>query len=88
MNVCGVLVHTFPARIADVESALGLMPGVEVHARTEDSRLIVTVEDTPTAAASDGVAAIHALSGVVAAILVYHHFEPDDSSLAGGDLTS
>jgi len=77
MNICGVLVHAHPDRVAEIASALGRMPGVDLHHRADGARLIVTVEDTASATAIDGLAAIHALPGVVAATLVYHHCEPD-----------
>jgi nitrate reductase NapD len=77
MNICGVLVHARPEAVEEVAGALVRLPGVELHARAEGARLIATVEDTPDGAALDGLAAIHTLPGVVAATLVYHHFEPD-----------
>ena len=70
MNICGVLVHAFPAQLNDVDAAHRLIPGVEVHGRADDGRIIVTFEDTFTTVASDGTASVHALSGVVAAALV------------------
>ncbi len=76
MNICGVLVHAVPDRVEDVAAALACLPGVELHGRADAGRLIVTVEDTGGQAASDGLARIHALPGVVSAALVYHHFEP------------
>lgn len=77
MNICGVLVHAFPDCAAEVAAALQRMPGVELHGQADGGRLIVTIEDTATAAAVNGLTAIHALPGVVAAALVYHHFEPE-----------
>ncbi len=85
MNICGVLVHAFPDRVAEVASGLAALPGVELHGEAEGGRLIVTVEDTGETAAVDGLAAIHKLPGVVAAALVYHQFEPDDL-VAGTDV--
>ncbi len=82
MNICGVLVHAVPDRVEDVVAALACLPGVELHGRGEAGRLIVTVEDTDAEAASDGLARIHALPGVVSAALVYHHFEPVESGAA------
>lgn len=76
MNVCGVLVHADPARLASVSAAIGAMPGAEIHGEAPGARLIVTVEDVPDAPAIEGLSAIHRLPGVVAAALVYHHFEP------------
>jgi nitrate reductase NapD len=80
MNICGVLVHARPDRLADVESSLARIPGVELHGRADGARLMITIEDTAATAAVDGLSAVHALPGVVAAALVYHHFEPDDES--------
>lgn len=77
MNICGVLVHSVPDRVAEVAAALRRIPGSELHDCADGGRLIVTVEDTATASAADGLTAIHALPGVLAAALVYHHFEPD-----------
>jgi len=75
MNICGVLVHADPDRIEDVAAAIRRIPGGEVHEIQENGRLVVTVEDTADAAAIDGLSSIHKLPGVVAASLVYHHFE-------------
>jgi len=85
MNICGVLVHAHPDRVAEVASALERMPGIDLHHRAEGARLIVTVEDTAAATAIDGLAAIHTLPGVVAATLVYHHCEPDDADAGARD---
>ena len=84
MNVCGVLVHAFPDRVAEVAAAIARIPGGELHGHAEDGRLIVTLEDTASAAAIDGLASIHTLPGVVAAALVYHQFEPGEAPGAPG----
>lgn len=76
MNVCGVLVHAVPARIDAVVAELGRFDGVEIHQTADGGRIVLTVEDTDRATAFDTMTAIHRLDGVVAAALVYHHFEP------------
>ena len=75
MNICGVLVHAAPDRAEDVVAAIRRIPGGEVHEFSENGRLVVTLEDTVDATAFDGLTSIHRLPGVVAASLVYHHFE-------------
>ncbi len=80
MNICGLLIHAQPARHNEVRAALEAMAGVEVHSITEDGRLVVTVEDGPGVDTGDQVLAIHRLPGVIAAALVYHHFEADQES--------
>lgn len=80
MNICGVLVHANPARMSAVLSGLESLDGVEVHDRSGDGRVVVTVEDTAHATALDTLTRIHRLDGIVAAALVYHHFEPGENA--------
>lgn len=84
MNICGVLVHANPTKIARVAETLGTMPGVEVHDVVDavegataqgTGRLVVTVEDTADTSALDTLGTIHRTDGVIAAALVYHHFD-------------
>ncbi len=75
-NVCGVLVHIDRQRKNSVLASLAEIPGLEIHSEAEDSRLVVTVEDTESSKAINGLSAIHTTPGVIAAALVYHHFEP------------
>ena len=76
MNICGVLVHAAPARIDRVLGSLELIEGLEIHDVADGARIVVTVEDVGSHLALDALGAIHATDGVVAAALVYHHFEP------------
>lgn len=75
MNICGCLVHAPSAEVGSIASALSAMEGVEVHATTEDGRLIVVVEDTETSRASETIMAMHQVAGVISLTLTYHHFE-------------
>lgn len=75
MNICGCLVHAAPGRSAAARAAIDAMTGAEVHAVTEDERLIVVVEDTETQRASELIMAMHQIPGVISVTLTYHHFE-------------
>ncbi|MCT4654918.1 MAG: chaperone NapD [Cohaesibacter sp.] len=77
MNVCGVLVHARPDRLMNVEALLSEIPGVETHGKSENSRLVVTIEDTETLSAMDAMAKVNATDGVIATALVYHEMDPD-----------
>jgi len=75
MNICGCLVSVSRDHMLSARSAMENMAGVEIHAETEDSRLIVVVEDTEEAYASDTIMSLHQVPGVYALTLNYHHFE-------------
>ena len=73
MNVCSLVVHARPERLDGVQAELEKMPGVEIHGRSDDGRLVVTAEDTEEAQANDAMTAIQDLDGVVNAVLIYHY---------------
>ena len=78
MNICGCLVHVARDKIATARATMEAMAGVEVHAQSEDGRLVVVVEDTADAYASDIIMALHQVPGVISLTLNYHHFEDAD----------
>ncbi|WP_428641042.1 chaperone NapD [Roseibium sp.] len=84
MNICGCLVHATAEKADTVRDSVEAMEGVEVHAASEDGRLVVVVEDTDTATASEQIMAIHQIPGVISVTLTYHHFE----DLAANDTVS
>jgi nitrate reductase NapD len=75
MNICGCLVHVAPEAIAAARPQIEAMAGVEIHAQTEDGRLVVVVEDTDERFASDAIMALHQVPGVLSLTINYHHFE-------------
>jgi len=80
LNVCGVLVHAHPDRIDAVEAGCAAIPGVETHGRGERGRVIVTIEDTEAMKASEALAQLNKVPGVIAAALVYHEFDPGEGA--------
>lgn len=75
MNICGCLVHVAQDQVVTAASSLVAMEGVEVHAESDDGRLVVVVEDTEDQFASDIIMSIHQIPGVISLTLNYHHFE-------------
>lgn len=73
--LCGVLIHSVPGQKEALARELGQMPGTEVHHKTEDGRLIVTVEADSQKKASQVLTDVQSMPAVAAASLVYHHFE-------------
>ncbi len=76
-NICGVLVHARPEQAGAVRAALAAMPGVEIHHAEPDGRMVVTIEDAPGRWAGATLTSFQDVPGLVSAILVYHHSEPD-----------
>lgn len=79
-NICGVLVHARPGRVDEAAAALSALPGVEVHQRSDDGRLVITVEDTDGRPAALTLASLPETSGVASTALIYHHCVTDDLS--------
>ena len=75
MNICGCLVHAAPDAVDRVSTEMNALDGVEIHATSEDGRLVVVVEDTPAKTASDIIMSLHQIPGVLSLTLNYHHFE-------------
>lgn len=75
MNICGCLVHASVEAVDKVRNEIDALDGAEVHANSEDGRLVVVVEDTESQFASDQIMAMHQISGVISVTLTYHHFE-------------
>ena len=73
MNICSVIVHARPERIAEVQQQLDALPGVEVQGMDESGKLIVTVEDADNAEAADTMMSFNSLGGVISSTLIYHY---------------
>lgn len=74
MNISGVVVRTHPNRIEAVKSQLIALPGVEIHAASEDGRMVVTIEND-AASMIETMNSFHDIKGVVSTSLIYHHFD-------------
>lgn len=77
MNISSVLVNARPEKIGQVQECLLALSGVEVHAATEDGRLIVTIEADSDQAVANMFTEINQQPGVLSAAMVYHQYESD-----------
>ncbi|GAB2180452.1 hypothetical protein DLREEDagrD3_06750 [Denitratisoma sp. agr-D3] len=73
MSIVSLVLRIHPHTRAAAEAHLLAFPGVECHGMSADGKLVVTVEDTPHAAMSDTLIAIHRVPEVLAATLAYEH---------------
>lgn len=75
INVCGVLVYARPEHIKAVRKQLEAEDGVEIHAVTEEGRLVVTVEKEDQQQTGELLNRIQALDHVISASMVYQYFD-------------
>ncbi|MDH4320892.1 MAG: chaperone NapD [Desulfobulbaceae bacterium] len=75
MEIAGVLVHARSGLQDQVEATLLQMPGVEVHIKTDDDRLVVTIEDHVEASVADTLVNLYKVEGVLSAAMIYQHSE-------------
>ncbi len=75
MNIAGVVVHARPGAAEAVAQRMTGIAGVEVHARTADHRLIVTVEEAGGGLVADTLVELDRLDGVLSVAMVYQHCE-------------
>ena len=45
MNISSAILHVVPARLDEACTVLAGMPGVEIHARSPEGKVVVTLED-------------------------------------------
>jgi nitrate reductase NapD len=75
MNISGVLVHAYPEKVTSVSHKLDEMQGIEVHASTDEGKIVVTVEQADDGSLADTVLNLQDMPGVLSASMIYHHFE-------------
>ncbi len=77
MNISSVLVNARANLMTQVQIGLATLNGVEIHAATEEGRLIVTIEADSDQAVANMFEEINHLPGVLSASMVYHQYESD-----------
>jgi periplasmic nitrate reductase NapD len=77
LHISSIVVHAEPAAVASVRALIEAVSGLEVHAATDDGKLVVTIEAASDHDSITHVDAVRALPGVLAVAMVFHQFEPD-----------
>ncbi len=77
MNISSIIVHAKPTELASVRGSLEQIPGVEIHAATDDGKLVVTIESDTDGETASTFDRINTMDGVMSAAMVFHQFEPD-----------
>ena len=77
MNISSAIIHARPGELAVVEAGLAALAGVEVHAISDEGKLIVTIETEDDGSNVATYERIGQLDGVLSAAMVYHQTEPE-----------
>lgn len=80
MHISGVIVHARPGRSAQAHEQLAAIAGVEVHSSDVEGKLIITLEKEDEQTTIETFGLLNDLPDVLAAAMVYHHFEPETDS--------
>ncbi|WP_292292392.1 chaperone NapD [Marivita sp.] len=84
VHIASMIVHARPERLTEVSRKISEM-GLEIHQTNPDGKLIVTQETHSTGALGETLTALQLLDGVLAATMVFHHYEPaEEFSEASG----
>jgi nitrate reductase NapD len=79
-NICSLVVHARPEQMPSVIDALHVMAGVEIHGRSPQGKIVVTVESADDHALVQTMGRIGELAGVLSTALIFQHSEPQTSS--------
>ena len=77
MNISSIIVHAQPTQLQSVRGGLEQIPGVEIHAVTDDGKLVVTIETETDGETAGTFDRINTMDGVMSAAMVFHQFESD-----------
>ena len=77
MNISSIIVHAKPTQLSSVRGNLAQIPGVEIHAATDDGKLVVTIETETDGETASTFDRINVMDGVMSAAMVFHQFESD-----------
>ena len=85
MSISSLVIHTRPEKTDLVRTELTRFSGVEVHAATDDGRLVVTVDQRDDSEASETFVKLQDVEGVVSTSLVDSYFENNPADMERND---
>jgi len=74
-HITSLVIHADPGHIGQVSADISRLSGTEIHASTQEGKLVVTIEADNQQAVLEQVETINRLPGVLSSSLVYHQVE-------------
>lgn len=78
-HIASLLVHVRPERVDAVRGHIVAMPGAEVHVE-QSGKMVVTLEGPHEGWVADRMTEINLIDGVLSAVLVFHHVDPEEEA--------
>jgi len=78
ISICGVMAHVLPEKMDEVTSRLLEIPGLEVHGKNEDGKMVITVESDNYKDTVERITTLQKTKGVLSASMIYQHTETVD----------
>jgi len=75
MSISSLVVHAHPDSVEAVQKRLVAFEGVEIHAVSNDGKMVVTVDVPDERKAADTLLEMQKQDGILSASLIYNHFE-------------
>ncbi len=78
MTICSLVVLARPQNIEEVNNLLNAMDGVEVHARNEQGKMVISIDHPSREYCSKAMTNMSHMNGVMSISLVYEYQEDLD----------
>ena len=78
-HVSSLVVLTQPTLRHQIAEEIKALDGAEIHAVTDEGKLVVTLEGSSQRPIMAAIDAIQAMPGVLSAALIYHQFDELDA---------
>lgn len=75
ISICGVMAQALPEKMDEVKSRLLEIPGLEVHAISEEGKMVITVESSSYKETGRHISTLQKVKGVLSASMIYQHTE-------------
>ena len=77
MSISSLVLQARPEDSEELRRRIEVLDGVEVHAVTDQGRLVITVDQPDDGKAAETLQHLQTMDGILSASLVYNHFEQD-----------
>jgi nitrate reductase NapD len=75
IHISSFIVRCLPEKLQQVMSAVGALPGVEIHAHDPCGKFVALLELDSEKALVETITTIELMKGIVNTSMVYHHVE-------------